>query len=402
MLNIRFLKYIIVASGVIAFGFQHAEAQEPFSDIVRRIAAETPSYRAEQARLQASVESMRAENVLENPELEFERLWSAGEADNKWSGSLSQSFDWPGAYRARNRAALALATAGKLGLDENFRQLQVKAAESIVQLIAANRKVDILSEMHDSMKRLREEYDRAWQMGETTILDVNKMKIEEMRSAAELEEARAEANTIKADLLAMAPESDAIDQALDLSDFPYMRLEPADVYAGAAELSPELRYYSAISEAEAANVAVAKAQRLPGFSLGYVHAFEEGTHFNGLSVGVSLPIYSRKHSVAAATQLGMAARFDLIARRTELENRIAADHASASSLKRQIERFSPLVEGVNNLSLLRKALDGGELSRLDYLQESNYFLRARLDCLALVRDYTIMAFRLNSYMAPAM
>ena len=86
MLNIRFLKYIIVASGVIAFGFQHAEAQEPFSDIVRRIAAETPSYRAEQARLQASVESMRAENVLENPELEFERLWSAGEADNKWSG----------------------------------------------------------------------------------------------------------------------------------------------------------------------------------------------------------------------------------------------------------------------------------------------------------------------------
>ena len=51
---------------------------------------------------------------------------------------------------------------------------------------------------------------------------------------------------------------------------------------------------------------------------------------------------------------------------------------------------------------MRKALDGGELSLLDYLQETNYFLRARLDCLALVRDYTIMAFRLNSYMAPAM
>ncbi len=401
MIDIRFLKYIL-ASGAIALGVHAADAQGQFSDIVRRIAADAPSYSAEQARLQANVESMRAENVLENPEVEFERLWSAGPADNKWSGSLSQAFDWPGAYGARSCAAAALATAGRLELDETFRQLQVKAAENTLQLLAARRKVEILTEVHESMTRLRQEYDRAWQMGETTILDVNKMKIEEIRSATELEQARAEMNAVKADLISMAPNSAAVEDAMELVDFPYVELASAGDYTAAVENAPELRYYSAIAEAENANVAVAKAQRLPGFSLGYVHAFEEGTHFNGLSVGVSLPVYSRRHAVAAADQLGLAARLDLVARRVELETQIAADYASATSLKEQIARFSPLVEGVNNMALLRKALDGGELSLLDYLQETNYFLRARLDCLALLRDYTLLAFRLNSYTAPAM
>ena len=401
-LNVSFLRYIFVAGSVVC-GMQSLMAQEQFADIVRGIAADAPSFTAERARMQAEVESIKGENVLENPEVEFERLWSSGMADNKWSGSLSQSFDWPGAYGSRRRAATALATAGKFGLDQTFRQLQVKAAESILQIIAANRKVKILSEMHESMQRLREEYDRAWQMGETTILDVNKMKIEEIRSATELEQAIAEVNALKADLLAMAPSPDgiAMDKVMTL-DFPYMELLPEDAYTEAVETSPEVRYYAAMVEAEEANLAVAKMQRLPGFSLGYVHAFEEGTHFNGLSVGVSLPIYSRKHAVASAAQLGMAARFDLVARRVELETRIAADYASASALKRQIDRFFPLVEGVNNLILLRKALDGGELSLLDYLQETNYFLRARLDCLDLLRDYSILAFRLNTFASSAM
>ena len=106
------------------------------------------------------------------------------------------------------------------------------------------------------------------------------------------------------------------------------------------------------------------ALRLPGISLGYRHAYEEMSHFNGFSVGVTLPVYSRKHSLAAVRSRRMAAEFSSESLRMQLEQTVRVDFAGATTLRSQIALYAPVVENVNNLALLRKALDGGQLSLL--------------------------------------
>lgn len=45
------------------------------------------------------------EKILEAPEVEFSRVWNTESGgENKWSLSVSQSFDWPGVYAARREA----------------------------------------------------------------------------------------------------------------------------------------------------------------------------------------------------------------------------------------------------------------------------------------------------------
>ncbi|MBD5226314.1 MAG: TolC family protein [Bacteroidales bacterium] len=407
----RYFRYsIAVAAALMAVPFAGAQGSAdndfystPFYGLVKQIATDNSVTMAAHSRAVAETENARAANALENPEIEFERLWSAGPADNKWNAGISQSFDWPGAYRVRSRAADKIELAQREGLRTTYRELTQKSGELALNIIAANRRIALLEEMHATMTCLREKYERAWELGETTILDLNKIKIEEIRSASELEQARIERSQLAAELSAICPESEAVNEILSMTDFPYLAplRERAHYLGNAVDNSPEVRYAAAMAAAEAENMKVASMERYPGFSVGYVHAFEEGTHFNGLSIGVSLPVWSRRHSVNSARYLAEAARFETSIVRIELETKAAADYDSAVKLHRQMEQYAPLVEGVNNLALLRKALDGGEMSLLDYLQETNYFLAARADYLTLTRDYLLANLRLTLLDFPA-
>ncbi|MDE7141660.1 MAG: TolC family protein, partial [Muribaculaceae bacterium] len=78
-----------------------------------------------------------------------------------------------------------------------------------------------------------------------------------------------------------------------------------------------------LAEAEAS---VAKAGRYPSFSVGYRHAFEEGTHFDGFSVGIGLPLYSRRHSSEASDARSLMAENRMRQMETELATGLRTDY----------------------------------------------------------------------------
>ena len=83
-----------------------AAGANTFDDVLSEVMSNNLTGRAEAARAEAQTEGILGENTLESPEVEFSRVWNteAG-GENKWSLSVSQSFDWPGVYAARREAA---------------------------------------------------------------------------------------------------------------------------------------------------------------------------------------------------------------------------------------------------------------------------------------------------------
>lgn len=389
---------LMPAVGCIAAAQSPASVGEGyFYDIADRLVGGNYALKAEAASTMAEVEELRAGAVPENPEVEFEHLWSGGNPENKWSVGITQSLPWPGVLGARGRAADLLSLAREQGLARSERELRLRVLQTLADVTAANRKVQILTEIHDSMSELRARYEQAWKQGETTLLDLNKIKIEEIRSASELESAVAQHNTLINELRSIAPDSAIAASVSALTDFPVVELASVHDYLGMIDQSPEMAYLQAMQAVEQQNIAVEKALRLPGVSLGYRHAFEEGTHFNGFAVGLTLPVYSRRNDVAAATSRYISTQYTLAARRLEIEHAIRAEHSAAMSLRSQIALYAPVVENVNNQALLRRALDGGQISLLDYLQETTYFLRARLEYVDLTASYLRLAFSLSRY-----
>ena len=148
-----------------------ASHADTFDEIVNRAVENSPLLQASDARMKAELEGMKADNMLPDPEVEFERLWRSGEGENRWSIGLSQEIGWPGAYSARRKAAQSLNNAQKALMASEIINERLRASQLIVEIIAANKEIGVLSEINASMQRLREQYLRAWEHGETTILD---------------------------------------------------------------------------------------------------------------------------------------------------------------------------------------------------------------------------------------
>ncbi|MDE6126581.1 MAG: TolC family protein, partial [Muribaculaceae bacterium] len=111
--------------------------------------------------------------------------------------------------------------------------------------------------------------------------------------------------------------------------------------------------------------------------------------FDGFSVGIGLPLYSRRHSSEASDARSLMAENRMRQMETELATGLRTDYIAAESLAAQMREMGPAVENSDNLRLLRRALEGGELSLLDYLQEVNFFREALLDYNALRRSYLL-------------
>jgi len=388
--------FLSLATAVCAIGCNASS----FDDMVERIVDASPTLASENAAMQAELSITKSENVLSDPEVEFERLWNAAGGENRWGAGISQAFAWPGSYSARSKMIAALEAAQAARRAGNRAAMRTSAASLLIEIIATQKEIAILKEINSSIEQLHNNTLTAWNNGEVTILDVNKIKIERARSSARLETANNALHALEAELNSLAGNSGTSVVVPSDIEFPLPTLRPYQAYSDALEASPQYAETVLMQEVARHNTALAKADRLPGFSIGYNHAYEDGTHFNGLSVGIALPLWSRRHKILAATSSAMAADYDAIARHTELKAKLKADYANAQAVRAQMDAFGPVVEGTNNLQLLRKAYDGGELSLLNYIQEVNYFLEARLDYLALTKEYATLLTRLNAYTAP--
>lgn len=71
-------------------------------------------------------------------------------------------------------------------------------------------------------------------------------------------------------------------------------LMPLDSYIDGAKSNPDFLKALADFEAAKQNVKVANAENLPSLSIGYAHEFEDGMHFNGANLGVSIPLFSAR------------------------------------------------------------------------------------------------------------
>ena len=142
---------------------------------------------------------------------------------------------------------------------------------------------------------------------------------------------------------------------------------------------------------------VASLSKYPGFSIGYTHNYEEGMHFNGITVGVTIPVFSQRHKVQAAKDRALAYETANMAYRVNRTSKVAAAYSRVNSLNEDISLLGPIFETTDNMTILKKSLDGGQISILSYIEGMNYFLLARQDYLDLQYRYNIAVAELTRY-----
>ncbi|MDE5844972.1 MAG: TolC family protein [Muribaculaceae bacterium] len=385
----------IIATAIISLMIQTINAQsQSFDAVVSQMLVYNPAIKELNHGAEAEIQEMKAENILEGPELEGFHKWG-NSGDRKYGAGISQGFDWPGLYSARRQMIRNNESALGLLRNATITDKKVEARSLLIDLVNSKRNISILERIDTMMIDLAKFYDAAYRSGQVSILDKNKIDIEIIRLGGRL----TEENNRYGDILASIYDfcgSDQIESELNhLNNYPDAMLLSAEDYKKLAEESdPYMAYLKQIAEVNKSRGKVESRSALPSFSLGYEWEREEGQDFNGFNIGIKFASWSNKNRRAAVVASVLENDVKISAQSKKLMTDIDNDHSTALDLIKQINKFENALNG-NHHELLLKALKGGQINMLDYIQEVNFYLEAELDLENMRHQYQLALSRLN-------
>lgn len=370
-----------------------------FNQAIDSITASNPE--VIKARLEAATAraDIKTASALPDPELGGEYMWMPKGVDNRWNVGIEWGFEWFGVYGARKNEAKANADAFSLLAEATETQQRQAIVAALTEWQLQRQKLVLLESMAKANIAMLETARQQEKGGQMSTIDVNKLAIETGRFAVRIEDERLVLMEASRNLFQLAGGRD-ISPLLEQIEFDLFKensLPPLEEVVANAKRLPAV--WAAIAQAEAARraVGVAKAEFGPGITLGYKHLFEDGMHFNGISVGITLPFFSTRGKREAANARRIQAEFEASAAEREAEMTARALWERAESLRNRLAPLKEVFDMTDNYTLLRQQYEGGQISLHEYQGDKLYFLEAELEYLDLQARYRAALADLSLY-----
>lgn len=376
---------IILAFAWVATG---AKAQSSVAGVLREIEQNNKELQANRQLTDAGKWQARTENNLPDPSVSYAHQYGNKEGLGI-QGELvaSQSFDFPLVYAERSKWIKAKSAAFDHQYAETRQRILLQAQEACLDLILLNQQKQLLDIRRSNAEQLSALYELRLQNGDANILETNKINLE-------LLNAKTEARMNETARVAKLQELAALNGGVPVA-FADTVYNPVDMPVSFDELRLEamrsnVQLLSLRSEQEAAErqIKVSKAMGLPGLEVGYrLNTATGGDRFNGFIVGVSIPLFSNRHKVRQAKAESRSARLQVENTTSTVENELQALYNQAANLKTSIGEYDRIFRTQNNLALLNKAIQAGQISMIEYFVDVTTYYQSMQNYFQLQNQY---------------
>ncbi len=331
---------------------------------------------------------------LANPEVEFNYLWGApsivGERNDF---SIKQEFDFPTAYKHRNRRANQLNENAELRYKSERINTLLNAKEIMAQLTHLNALEKLYVVRVGRAEQLLNSYKKSSNRGESNILEVNKSELNYNSVSTKLTQIRVEREGLLAQLKQL---NGGVDINFGVSAFRHSALPDnfEQWYTEIEAKSPILQYVKGEILANESQIKAERAMTLPKLSAGYMSESVVGQDYRGVSVGVTIPLWENKNRVKRAKAELLVAKTIAEDTRLTFYNSLKSLFQNAKVLQRSVKTTAASLLSLGSDVLLKKALDAGEISLLTYLQEVNYYYDAEEELLNSQLELELILARL--------
>ena len=166
------------------------------------------------------------------------------------------------------------------------KALELKLAA--IRLGQARANLKVIGEAHSNFEQLADNLRKSYDRGEATILAMRKSELQLMSILTAL--ANAESEVLRAEAAIEAIEPGCLGEFKALAGLNVEPLRPIAEYEQSLCLFPDLAGKKAELEAARNDISVARRGSMPSFKLSYAHDYEDGKHFNGFGIGISLAL----------------------------------------------------------------------------------------------------------------
>lgn len=376
----RNIRYILGVAALAAALTSHAQGIE---GVLHQIEQNNLSLRAHSSLTDARSLDARTANQLSNPHVQYVHAWGTpAEAGKTGELVATQSFDFPTAYARRSQMAKMQSSHYSADHALVRQQTLLEAKQLCIELIALRRQQAVAIEREQNAERIAEVYASRLEAGKGTIIEKNRaeMELTAARNAASMIQIEIEAAENRLRTL-----NGGIDVAFTETEYaPLAELLPlAEMEALYTANDPSLLVAASQVEIAEQSIKVERAKTLPQFTLGYKLAHSPGQHFNGVVVGMSVPIFSGYRNTRAAKAQAAYAEAEQLSAVNDVRTSLAAMYERIDVLERSIEEYRAIETEMSDYrSYLSRAIDAGQISVVEYFSSlDNYYdvLSARID-----------------------
>ena len=387
------MKKLIISILLISGGVA-ARAQSGYETVLHQIEANNTTLAALRQQTEAEKLGNRTGLLPVNPEVEFNYLWgSPSVIGNRYDINIKQTFDFPTAYAYRSKIAnLQNANAELLYKAERLTVL-LAAKQVCIELVYYNALAREYAVRLKNAELIAVTYQTKLEQGATNRLEYNKAQLNLTTVQTEIAQIDA-ARTVLLSELKRLNGGKEIVFATEVYPTNTLPANFEDWYTTAESKSPVLQYVSRQIEIYKQEIKLNRAMGLPRFSAGYMSEKVVGEHFQGVTVGISIPLWENKNRVKQAKEQAQASEAIFEDNKVLFYNHLQTNYIKADALQQNAQKIRHSLSMYGNEPLLKKALDVGEISLLNYLLEIEYYYDTVNKVLEAERDYELTAAEL--------
>jgi len=361
----RAIIYILAFIGMTV----DVSAQTSIEQVLLEVEQNNTTLVALKRKVDAETIGNKTDLFLPNPEVEFNYLFgSPSSIGNRTDISVTQGFDFPTVYSRKSDLSDLRNEQILLEYEKQKKDLFLHTRQVCNKLIYLNSILNEYSERIENARRMVTLFQTKFETGEANILDYNKARLGLLDLTKKAESLQVSREEQLAELTRLNGGKE-IDFGIHLFQTIVIQNDFENWYAQAEQNNPVLAWLKLETEVSRQNEKLNSALALPKFQAGYMSEKVVGEHFQGVTVGVSVPLWESKNKVKAAraqTEVAQAVEQD---NKLQFYNMLKALHAKAVQLENSLNDYQKELNLCNNTELAAKALEAAEISMIDYIME---------------------------------
>lgn len=370
----------VFISIIVLSAFLSAKAQNSVEQILQLVTLNNTSLRAASDRTEAAKQEARMETSLADPELGFDYLWGApGQIGHRKDVNITQSLDLATLFGYRRKLARSQQELLDLELQQQQIAKQLEALDLLVQLTCLNQSLALTEERLTQERLLADAYEKRLQAGDANKLEVNRMRLSVADIEADAERLHTERDLLRLDLQTLCADSTIDYQATD-----YQPLLSLPGFSLRALQQAQIAQQQTVADAD---LSAARAQSLPTLTAGYMAELTDDEKWRGITVGLSIPLWNNRTNLRRARLQQQSARSEAADAAYQLEQATTAQRLRTERYQHIAQHLEQQLQHASPTALLRKALDEGEISLIEYTLECADLFDLRLKALEAERDY---------------
>lgn len=391
-------KIILTIIALVVLVFQ-AGAQDSFQQVLNSIEANNTTLKAFREQANAEKIGNKTGINLANPEVEFGYLWgSPKEVGNKVDLSVTQSFDFPTSYRYRSQLTDGRNVQVDLAYEQQVKDILQEARNFCVELVYQLQLNKELTARMDHAKELHEAYKARFDRGDIDIIEYNKTKLSLLAIEKTLQINEVEVNTLKSELQRMNG-GEPVTDIIDYSSYS-LPLNFDEWFSRVKENNPALKFAEKDVELSRKQEQLTRSLNLPKFTAGYASERVPGANElqQGFTIGVSIPLWEGKNTVKHQKAQTVALQVQQEDFKLQFRNSLWKQYDKAGKLNRLLKEYKDILNTISHdRSLLRKALDQGQLPLINYLQELTVYYETVDQYMETERDFQLAVGELRQW-----